>query len=616
MAQFKIVSIQRDPVINSKSKSARTVRLPPLPLPFWDDFSFNNSKYYPSDTIWENSQTVWVNSGMGVNPPSINVATFDGYDSLGRPHTLSLADVGYGDSLVSRRLKLAKTGNDLGPEPIYISFFYQPKGNGEAPDAGDVLILSFKDDKLKWNEVWTSDQSKNLDQTKFTQDSVLIADDKYRHNNFQFRFQNKGRLTGPYDTWNLDYVYVNNGKLQSAPFIGGFPDRAVVYPLTTPLNQYSSVPVRHFFSIGGRTLTSPDFYTTNRRIAQVDQYKISSSLKIDSKTQGNLFTMLQNSENTGEVTIYNTTQKIPLKNLPADIDNFKNEKDSLTLTFEATIEAGDGEPKIPVNPLDKKGDFDPIVFKGIKFKINDKVKSTFLMKNYYAYDDGTAEYGAVLTGVGTQVAYEYNLITPESQIITGIDIYLPTLGGEKAESIQLNILSDLTGNESDYLLKLNKGIVRNSLNRFLHVEIPNGVVVPNKFYLGWKVNTADDISVGLDRNTDSGDKVFVNTSGTWVQNIKLKGSLMLRPVFGVPIIVGLESDKIDTAYPNPTKGTFYLSPTAAQILVYNIAGQEVRFDVSDQYDNKQVTIFNPTTGLHVVRYFDKVWHTEKIMVQP
>jgi hypothetical protein len=54
--------------------------LPAMKLPFWDDFSFNATSaaniFYPNDTLWENSRRVWVNNSMGINPPSINVATF------------------------------------------------------------------------------------------------------------------------------------------------------------------------------------------------------------------------------------------------------------------------------------------------------------------------------------------------------------------------------------------------------------------------------------------------------------------------------------------------------------------------------------------------------------
>jgi hypothetical protein len=69
-------------------------------------------------------------------------------------------------------------------------------------------------------------------------------------------------------------------------------------------------------------------------------------------------------------------------------------------------------------------------------------------------------------------------------------------------------------------------------------------------------------------------------------------------------------------HPNPTGGTFFLATTAEQIQLFNFSGQEVKFEVSEQFDKKQITISSPSNGLYVVRYFDKIWQTEKIMVQP
>jgi hypothetical protein len=622
LAQLKITSIYRDPVINPNNKAARKAILPPLPLPFWDDFSFNRSKYYPNDTLWQNSQTVWVNSGTGINPPSINVATFDGYDSLGKPHRANLAEKGIADSLISRRLKMGDLLNPMGElkteVPIFISFFYQSTGNGEAPDEGDVLSLLFKDKTGKWNEVWNSSETANLDPTKFIEKVLPITDLIYFHNDFQFRFQNSGRLSGPYDTWNLDYIYINNGKRQytteniTSPTLG-FPDRTLVYPLTSPIGRYTSVPVKQFFSNPTKKLDSLVLSLTNRRGDLEQPVAYRNEATISSKNHGTTTVLLDNGSANANPVKFNSILNRIVKIMP-NLSAFINEEDSLSITFDILLDTKDNVEKRPIK--DNEGDFDTLVFKGIDFRHNDRIKSTFLMQDYYAYDDGVAEYGALLTGAGVQLAYQFDLLTSEPQTVTAIDLYLPKFGDTSPQTIQLFVLNALTGSESDYLTRLTYSIKRDSLNTFRRIPLGVSVTVKDKFYIGWRINSEVEIAVGLDKNTDSGDKIFVNTAGTWQQNTKIKGSLLLRPVFGEPIISGIDEYTMPaTVYPIPTRGVFYLPTSAEQIQLFNVTGQEVKFEVNKLFDKKEIAIQSPSPGLFLVRYFDKVWRAGKITVR-
>src|SRR5882672_11617267 len=66
------------------NKNNRIAQLGSMRLPFWDDFSFNNPHHidslanFPYDSLWQYGRSIWVNTGMGINPPTIKVATFDG----------------------------------------------------------------------------------------------------------------------------------------------------------------------------------------------------------------------------------------------------------------------------------------------------------------------------------------------------------------------------------------------------------------------------------------------------------------------------------------------------------------------------------------------------------
>jgi hypothetical protein len=61
------------------------------------------------------------------------------------------------------------------------------------------------------------------------------------------------------------------------------------------------------------------------------------------------------------------------------------------------------------------------------FRANDTLRTTFRLDDYYAYDDGTAEYAAVLTNPGVRVAYAFDLLrtSEEPVALSGFDVYLP-----------------------------------------------------------------------------------------------------------------------------------------------------------------------------------------------
>jgi hypothetical protein len=127
------------------------------------------------------------------------------------------------------------------------------------------------------------------------------------------------------------------------------------------------------------------------------------------------------------------------------------------------------------------------------------------------------------------------------------------------------------------------------------------------------------MDVGFDANTDSADRIFYNTSGTWTKNTDLKGSLMIRPVFGkgttnVVTEVTKESKSIEI-YPNPSQGVFYVPNVVEQITVYDSFGSPVDFFSEDQLERKKIQVIN-RNGLLIVRMLiDNQWVSQRIIVQ-
>ena len=114
-------------------------------LPFFDDFS--QSTLYPDSTKWTDID-VMVNDGFPMCPPNRNVATFDVLDANGRVHDYAISNAFVAEYLTSVRIRLDSI---MEPSPraltpadsVYLSFYYQPQGNGNAPEGQDSLVLQF-----------------------------------------------------------------------------------------------------------------------------------------------------------------------------------------------------------------------------------------------------------------------------------------------------------------------------------------------------------------------------------------------------------------------------------------------------------------------------------------
>ena len=129
---------------NEKAPTRRDVA-PARFLPFFDDFSHSN--LYPDSTKWTD-YNVMVNDGFPFCPPNRNGATFDVLDANGRVYDYAISNAFVSEYLTSVRIRLDSI---MEPEPraltpadsVYLSFYYQPQGNGNIPEPQDSLVLQF-----------------------------------------------------------------------------------------------------------------------------------------------------------------------------------------------------------------------------------------------------------------------------------------------------------------------------------------------------------------------------------------------------------------------------------------------------------------------------------------
>lgn len=592
---------------------ARTQSTSPVSLPFWDDFS------YKPDTLWSNRSSVLINNGIGIHPPSIGVATFDGLNGSGVPYDPNdvLLD-GYTDSLTSRPIKMTAIPPQQ-RDSVYLSFYYQWKGNREAPDPNDFLELQFLNGAGKWVEQFKiSTSEKTLKDSIFYDTLIKVIDTAYYHDTFQFRFRAHGRLSGPYDSWNVDYVYMNMHRTGTDT---SFPDRAISTPPTHLFKPYTAIPISHFTT--ATKVNKPQFDVYNLRDAE--------ATTLSYLPRGKFYTFKDGVVTKKEITLGDTTpinivngvlfalerKTVTIQHPPdpGDATQFDLTSDSIKLRLKVHLFSGDVVNIHDGTPSpDYKSKYIPI-----DFRSNDTTSSVFILKDYYAYDDGTAEYAAGLTQPGNRAALRFDMNIPEGDTLTGLEIQYPYFGGTTSTTVEFTVYADNNGVPGNSVGGELIPVRLSGLNKFTKVTLQQARLVPSTFYIGWQEPVGGNVFIGLDKSNDTFDRLFVNTNGTWVQNTDVHGSLMIRPVFGKGnIVTGLPENTVELQpYPNPSRGTFYLPGNVSGLEVIASDGRRVSFTSKGSSDVTEVSLINPVPGLYLLRYGNaNRLVTKKILVIP
>ncbi len=586
-AQMTIKGIPR--VNPSKRADNARIQNTPLTLPFWDDFSTTNN--IPSADFWVDSDDVWVNPGMGINPPSLNVATFDGLDVTGKPYSLDQLSDGLTDVLTSCEIDLSA----LQPSDIvYLSFFYQSRGNGEVPNDNDSLRVEFKDDAGNWIRAWSvTGQDVELDTFKLV--ALPITDLVYFHSGFQFRFQSFGRQSGPYDIWNIDYVYLNDNVTNF-----DFPDRALQTNLTSIFEEYQAIPIHHFTQNAGTIVKLPTATAYNLfDLLQPSNFTVIADI---TSTQTDQSTITETDTLAFEITSsFPDPQGTGIRQIDLNADQLldpsKVQSDSIAvIDLKLFMNTDDNQPP----------DYQP-EFAPLDFTINDTTYTRQVLHDYYAFDDGSAEFAAGLNFAGDFVAYEFPYFFSGPDTLVSVDMYFPNISGNVGgQSIELYVWQDLEGNPGSTLHSQFVTLqAPDSLNSFTTYELTIPVLVQDTFFVGWRQTNAGSLDIGLDKNNDSGERIFFNLDGTWQQNISVKGSLMLRPRFGkVDIVLGdlpLEESQVKI-YPNPNRGEFRISEEISILRVYSMDGREIAYDLMEDSGQQHIIIPNPVPGMYLISY--------------
>jgi hypothetical protein len=564
-----------------------------IDLPFIDDFTTNKKKL--NTNLWHTSG-VTINNTNAINPPTPNVATFDGIDSTGSPYNFNNS-FAYGacDQLVSKPINL---GNLTAKDSVYLSFFWQAGGLVELPDSAqtDSISVFFKANTTQtWVKIWTYVPHDNtLDPTAFHLVFINIPD-SLMYNGSQFKFQSFGNQSGAWDNWHIDYVRMDKNRNKDDT---KYTDYGCANMSSKFFKNYTSITseqlkgfedkeIKDSLSISYFNFSGNRYTTDFKAILGVNK------LNVDTIQIKNFIVPLFPNINPKTLAI----NKAKLNNLP----------DSCTLSFNSSSV----RTLLDISPS------------------NDESSIISTVSNYMAYDDGTAEGAFGINQAAGRVVYKIKLNRPDT--LTAIDInWVKSVYNIEGTTFKLLIMPTLTSIQYSQQVLLNYG---DSLNAFTRYKLDSGIVMRDSFYIGYEQNSATVLTVGYDKNEISNQHIYyaINyIAGTslynWKPFVKTAGSLMMRPVFehiSTNKLRLISNSNTINVYPNPSRGIFTIdNDTITQLKVFSLLGKEIpKEDYQFYYDdlnNKQIVDMTTLeTGFYILYiYHDQMLTTKKIFIQP
>lgn len=540
---------------------------------FVDDFSYPGP--FPDPKLWLDKY-VFINRTYAYSPPSIGVATFDGLNEKGYPYdfTASESSSAGADTLTSVPLDLSFA---TVADSVSLTFQYQPQGLGNSPAARDSLVVEFKAPGGNWNNVWS--KSGNTLVFKDTMDwakvKILIVDPIYLKKGFQFRFRNYATVSGSFDHWHIDYVFL--GK----PTVKSFTDYTYVYNHPSLLKKYTTMPWRQYEKTYNRD--SVCVFIKNNTSSQTN---IARNYNIRDEN-GNLLKNIIGKTNNVDPFL----QKGYLIDTISDLPKFPTLTKPTSFFIETNL-------TITKDSISR----------------NDTLRAEQKFGIYYAYDDGTAESAFGLKKANSSVAIKFDLAVQDT--LRYVDIYFnPKLTDATKTTFHLKVWNDTNGQPGAELVSsqaFTPGYTKTGLNNILRYPFDEPLILPpGNFYVGFFQEGNVPNNVGLDMNTNNQFNTFYKSGLDDWNTMPYPGSAIIHPVFGrdTTTVVGIENLESDNnfvnIYPNPA--TSYLTvqskSAGSHQLTYTIVdlfGREI--------ENKKITtpssvdVSELKNGIYFIRF--------------
>ncbi len=667
--------------LKSKKNVERKRSESSLRLPFFDDFT--ETQTYPDAAKWQN-RSVFVNSGFPLFPTNFNAATLDAIDETGKVYSHASSSPFVADSLISKPISLVdENGEKLSPaDSLYFSFYYQPQGNGDAPELNDSLVLMFgyaidtfrieydsilisdmlaymqvdtihigdilyhdintscnqdmyaisggqytMADSLKklavpcdtvfytemiWNHIWST-AGMTLDSFLLANDNqyfkqvmIPVTDEAYFKKDLVVLFYNYATMPSSMypndrsnvDNWNIDFIYFNKNR--------SYKD--TTYPLVTfsekspsLLKRYQSIPYRQYKSNPTVAMTA-DY---QMYIANLDSIGYDTEYSCQVENLSSNWTYDYTSEicylspfaNNGfqNCTDDNATQACPhLKNFLFEMDDTVDTA-SFLVTHIISVE------------------------NNLHGVMSDTLRGIQRFSNYYAYDDGTPERGYGVVPDESYFATQFSISMPDT--LCGVQLlFNRTHNDANYDFFDIVVWNDNNGKPGNeyYRLKNQRPIWdEEEIYKFAYYPFDKVLKVNGIIYVGIMQHSRESINIGFDTSTDNQQYNFYDTGDGWENSI-MKGSLMIRPVFGGDYVIKEETKNVRSLglYPVPSKDVINISELPAQsceeVLIFDMTGRLMKhFN-----NNVNLDISDLSNGLYMIRVItdEGKSYTEKFVI--
>ena len=595
----------------TERNSAQYVSETGIFLPFFDDFS--HTYLYPDSTKWTD-RNVLITDGFPQNPPTRNAATLDVLDEHGRVYNYAISNAFIAEYLTSARIRLdsimVPTPRALTPaDSVYFSFWYQPQGNGNAPETQDSLVLQFGTATEHQEFLYLDYQNFSIEEifaemqvdTLFPGDTVwsfaacqpgmftIITDTLTSQTQGQIAIPCDSVFTMVADTvwshvWSTpgqrleDFLAENNGQYF----------KQVMIPIRD-INFFTDHFYFRFYNYASIVSSSLPSSRSNEDIWNIDLVYLNINRNI-ADTHYPMLTFSGQRPN-----FLNRYQSMPYRqyrtnpiaaireNLHLDIVNLDNVEHEAHYYYTVSQIHGNQhytkvtEPVI-VNPYQEDGYlpcppsgespacpyvgelfamsylYDSVSYE-IRHYIYDSTCTPPLVDsmvyrqgfyNYYAYDDGIPEMGYGVEPANGRFAVMFELA--DFDTIQGVQLlFNHTFNDANNKYFDIVIWKDENGRPGDevYRLPSQRPIWGEHPYKFAYYKFDRTVALAGTFYLGIVQQSTGLINIGFDASNDNSQYNFYNVNGSW-QPSEMHGSLMIRPVVGSSYYIGIDEQESAT----------------------------------------------------------------------
>jgi hypothetical protein len=656
-AQEVITGLYENPVIIAEYQRLKSLPAArniidlttPINLPFFDDFS--QSWIYPDQARWVDDEA-YVNSDFAYRSANVGVATLDAIDSKGKLHVNASQFPFQADSLTSRPIRLdsifkPSPRNITLDDSLYLSFYYQPQGRGNAPEGPDSLILQFG--YYTGDSVFTHTYDSILvplsdyiheNDTIFPGDTIYSPSGSCAHGLFviatQYYFY-QDMIQLPCDSvFSPEFIWKRIWSSQGMPLdtfynLYGSYSRQVMIPIVDSIHYFRKDFQFRFINFASLASENNASWRSNSDEWNVDYVYLNTgrTFKDTVYRQVSFVERAPSMLKSYESMPYRQYVNNPTNELKDQLEMIITNLDSsiFNSTYYYRVLQVDGAFQYlypggncnlfpynlsgyqnciacaahacpPVNFIFPTSSNDSAEFEIRHYIIGDITPTdtiadtiSFRQKffNYYAYDDGTPEAGYGVEGAGSKLAYRFKLNTKDT--LRGVQMFFNhTLNDANEDFFNLMVWRDNNGKPGEVMYSQPNEKVEYSPNLlgFHTYMLDTALLVNGTFYVGWEQQTGDNLNLGYDRYNDAEQNIFYYTAlnGDWYGSI-YQGALLMRPVLGKKFeFAGIEEPTAEAGSIIP-----YPNPLNGNMINFKCTG---KFENSAETGNFMVTLYNFT----------------------